>query len=228
MKPDLLIIGDSHSAALRAGCDQLRIACLMASFSGAVWHDGHITYHDELGITSSRKWASSLLDDIRTKLGARHLARAGVPVLFSVGFHLGRLVPGFGWNGHRVFRSGAEVPGDRMAVSSGLLRDYISEFRSSHFELIEGFARDTAVTVVAPPPLNRENYAAFSDAIVEEMERRKLRVFDPRGHFADESGALPEELLEADQVHGNAEYGRLVMKKLIEESFLQMDNRAPA
>ena len=222
MKPDLLIIGDSHSAALRAGCEQLRISCLTAGFSGGSWHKGQISHDDELGITFDRKWGRKRLDGIRAELGTKHLARADIPVLFSAGFHLGRLVPAFGWNGHKVFRSDLEMPEDRMAVSAGFMREYLCAFRSAQIDIIEAFARDTSVTVVAPPPSDRENFLEFGEGIVEEMEGRGLRVYDPRQDFADENGRLPEDLLEADQAHGNARYGQLVVERLIELGLLRL------
>ena len=225
MTPDVLIIGDSHSVALSAGCEQLEISCLTASFSGAIWHDGHISYHDELGIAFSRKWGRKLLDEIRAEIGVEHLAKAGVPVMFSAGFHLGRVVPAFGWSGHKAFRNDVEMPDDRMAVSAGFMREYLCEFRTAQFDLIEGFARHTPVVVVAPPPTDRENFPEFSEATIELMKERGLRVYDPRADFADENGRLPDDLLEADQTHGNARYGQLVVERIIQLGYLKFPCR---
>lgn len=224
MKPDVLIIGDSHAKALQQGCERIGIRTMHAGFSGRNWHEGNIGYHKKTGLWMRRAWAQKKFSDMREQLGVDTLAEPGVPILFSIGFHLGRLVPPFGWNGHTVLSENAAATEDRMIVSKAFLEDYIEAYRSAHFKLIRQFARRTALTVVAPPhSFDRENYAAFRDVISDRIRACGATLYDPKDDLTDDTGLLPDTLLEADGIHGNADYGRRIIEVLLDKGLLTLD-----
>lgn len=223
MKPDVLIIGDSHAKALQNGCEALGLNVMHAGFSGRNWHEGNITHDPETGLWMRRAWAQKKFAEMREQLGTDTLARPGVPVLFSVGFHLGRLVPPFGWNGHVALPDGPARSKDRLSVSRGFVEDYVDAYRAKHFKLIREFAQSADLTVIAPPhSFERENYAAFREVVSERIRACGADLFDSKDNFAGQSGVLPESLLEPDGIHGNTDYGIRVIEALLDRGLLKV------
>ena len=74
MLPDVVIIGDSHSSALLAGCEAHGLSAEVARFSGNLWHAGKLMFHGQHGI-----WPRGLpalqaqILAIRDRLGGRSL-----------------------------------------------------------------------------------------------------------------------------------------------------------
>ena len=228
MKPDVLIIGDSHSDALKQGCDALGISSIHMTFSGRNWHEGVIIPHRKHGIwIKGRRWAQNKFSELKETLGVDNLANSGLPVLGSFGFHLGRMVPPFGWNDHVVFAEMPAEPGPELCVSQGFVEDYVAHYRSPHFSLVRRFARGSDLLIVAPPPaFDRLNFAAFRREVARRIVENGAQLYDPEEDFLDAEGRMPADLLEADAVHGNAAYGRKVVEILVDRELLNLPDRS--
>lgn len=224
MKPDVLVIGDSHAGPLALGCQSLGLEVEHISFSGRNWHEGNIIPHKEHGIwVKKRRWAQKIFLDLKERLGVSNLSQSGLPVLGSFGFHMGRLVPPFGWNGHVSPTPQETMPDNTLHASSGFLRDYIDFYRSPHFRLARDFAAGSKLALIAPPhAFERDNYAAFRHEITRRLSGVGARVYDPNEDFLDpKTGLMRADLMAGDNVHGNEEYGRQLIAKLIERGYFE-------
>lgn len=224
MKPDVLVIGDSHAAPLAWGCEALGLKVEHISFSGRNWHEGNIFPHPEHGIwVMKRRWAQKIFTDLKETLGVDNLAQSGMPVLGSFGYHMGRLVPPFGWHDHVSPAPGEEMPQSALHASSGFVTDYVHAFRNQHFRLAREFAKGSKLALIAPPPaFDRPNYEAFRSEITRRLKGEGAKVYDPKEDFLDpKTGLMQAELLAGDNVHGNEEYGRQLVAKLIERGYLE-------
>lgn len=207
-RPDLLIIGDSHSVALKAGCDAHGLRAELMSFSGNLWHEGHIYLHGEHGLWARGKANQARILAMRERLGGRSLLEPDLPVLASIGFHLGRMVPLFGYRGHVTSKAEFVASPERHFVSSAFVAEYADQFRLPHIRLLRRMARRARVMTVAPPDVYGDrNYSAFMNTIATRMSSAGLSVYDSRDDFADKGSPLPEAYLADDRVHGNALYG---------------------
>ena len=109
-RPDLLIVGDSHSIALKAGCDTLGMDTELLSFSGNLWHLGHIVLHRHHGIWARSPALQHRLQAVAQRFQSAYLPAPDVPVIATFGFHLGR---GFRYLGLRA--GGPEGGGGNLA-----------------------------------------------------------------------------------------------------------------
>lgn len=222
MKPEVLVIGDSHAAPLAWGCEAMGLNVAHISFSGRNWHEGNIIPHKDHGIwVKKRQWAQNIFLGLMDTLGVRNLSQTGLPVLGSFGFHMGRLVPAFGWNEHVSPGHGEAMPAESLHASLGFVADYVDAFRAPHFRLARDFARGSKLALVAPPPaFNRPNYAVFRAEITRRLEKEGARVYDPELDFLDpDTGVMRSEFLAGDNVHGNEDYGRELVQKLISRGY---------
>ncbi|MGV6812698.1 MAG: hypothetical protein ACWA47_10655 [Brevirhabdus sp.] len=224
MKPDVLVIGDSHAAPLAWGCEALGLKVEHISFSGRNWHEGNIIPHDDHGIwVKKRRWAQKIFTDLMEQLGVSNLANTGMPVLGSFGYHMGRLVPPFGWNDHVSPAEDEPFPENHLHASSAFVSDYVHLYRNPHFRLARNFARGSRLALIAPPPaFSRPNYKAFRLEITRRLMAEGAAVYDPEEDFIDpETGVMRPELLAGDNIHGNEEYGRQLVSKLIERGYFE-------
>ncbi len=218
--PDLLIVGDSHSVAIKAGCDANGLDAALLSFSGNHWHAGNVVLHREHGLWVRGDAMQDRIRAVRARLGGTGVLRPDLPVLASVGFHLGRLVPPFGFRGHVTRKADFNADGESIFASSGLVTAYAEAFRSNHIRFLRRMARHAPVTIVAPPPLyDQPNYAAFCDAISGMIRAAGLTFYDPREDWGD-GAPLGQEFLAEDGVHGNADYGRLLVGHMIDRGLI--------
>lgn len=215
-EPEVYFIGDSHCAALLAGARSLGIAADGVSWSGSTWHDGRFALNEN-GITPrGLPHAGRLMDALRGRLGRDRVVPPGRPVVSTLGFHLGRLVPPYGWNGHEALPRDEGFPTDTDVTSRAFLRDYIRHHRSRHFRIARRWARQERLILVAPPPaFERPSYRAFREELLTWYQGEGLQVFDPTPEFAREKGGLvPPALLEEDGIHGTPEYGARVLRAM--------------
>lgn len=232
MKPDapvapvLSIVGDSHAIALREGAAQLGIPALGINFSGNFWHAGRFRYGRNGFFVMRLPEIQRKLDTERARAGGACLFGAGVPVLTTAGFHLGRLVPPFGWNGHVTAAEYGRWPGQDEAASSDFVADYIDHFRERHFRLLRQVGRRGKVIVVAPPPIvRRPNYDTFRAVLVQRIRALGVEVYDPREDFAPGYAPMDAALIAEDGVHGNADYGAAVIRNLMQKGLLALPGK---
>lgn len=227
MTPDVLVLGDSHAAALIAGCRALELVADGLSFSGHGWHSGRFSF-DEASVAltlTDMPAAERLLARLTERQGANPFGQ-GIQTICSLGFHTGLMLPSFVGSGHVLAASAPRVDGlPEMLVSEGFVLDYVRALRRNHIGLIRAIAQQGRTVVVAPPPTDpRPEAAAFRAAICQAMTGTGLTVYDPARDFAGPDGVLSDPaLLEADGHHGNAEYGRQVVERLFEHGFLRLE-----
>jgi hypothetical protein len=223
MQPDVIIIGDSHTAALRDGCVVLGLNAGLLYISGNLWHAGIAEFHAGAGLHFARRPAlQRRVADLRAVIGGGSLFGRHVPVIASFGYHLGRLVPPFtGW-GHTA--DAAAFAADRPALfaSHGLVAATVAHYRDTHIGILARAASLCELTVVAPPIVQADATAhAFACHITQRLQGAGVRVHDPRMGRAYDGVTLEERLLSADRVHGNAAYGAQVIGELLAQGLIR-------
>ncbi len=223
MQPDVLIIGDSHTAALQAGCAALGLNAALFYLSGNHWHAGAAAFHAEAGLQFARRPVlQRRVSAIRGSMGGASLFNAHVPVIASFGYHLGRLVPPFASWGHTT--DAAEFAGgaDRHFATAGLMAATVAHFRDSHIGILAQASRLCDLMVVAPPMVTADATAhGFACHITARLQAAGVRVHDPRGGRAYDGVTLDEGLLSSDRVHGNAAYGAQVIGDLLAQGLIR-------
>lgn len=220
--PDLLIIGDSHSIALKAGCDALGLKTELLSFSGNIWHAGHVVFTRRKGLWVYGKRSQTRIADLRARLGGAEVLSQDLPVLVSAGFHMGRIVPPFGMRRHFAEASQFEQDEDGLFASRALVEAYARHYRGAHVELLRQMARRAPVVAVAPPNIYpNSNYSAFHDVIAGMIRSAGVTFYDPREDFGGPGQALGEEYRAPDRGHGNAAYGAKLIGRMLEQGLIR-------
>ena len=221
MLPDVIIIGDSHSNAILAGCTAHGIRAEMARFSGNFWHAGHVHFNAQHGI-----WVRGLADlqkgilDLRERLGGRSLLSRDVPVIGCFAYHLGRIVPPFGFNNHVTDAAGFAADPQASYASRAMVEAAVEEARAGHIRLVQRMARHCDLTMVVPPDLfPASNYTRFSDAISRRIRAAGVRLCDPSAQLFAGKG-LGADYIYADGVHGNERYGTEAVGLMLAEGLL--------
>jgi hypothetical protein len=206
--PEVLILGDSHSIALKSGCDAQGIRADILSFSGNLWHMGHVSLHHIHGITVRSKVQFERIAALRQRLGGTTVTRPDLPIIASAGFYLGRLVAPFNSRGHVTDAEGFAADESSLFASRGLTEAYVRHWRTPHITFLKRLARRAPLTIVAPPPVYPwPNYPMVIDIITRMMRDAGLAVYDPRDDLATGGRTLSPDYLAQDQVHGNERYG---------------------
>lgn len=219
--PDLLILGDSHTAALKAGCDAHGLKADVLGFSGNFWHAGHIFLNRALDLRVRGAAMQARIKAVEESLGGGSVLRPDLPVLASVGFHLGRLVPPFGFGNFATEQAGFDAAEDRLFASSALVSDYALHFRGGHLRFLRRLSRLVPLTVVAPPHFyTGQNYAAFYGFLADAIRGTGVRFCDPREAWGGHGAPLGPEFLSADGVHGNEAYGARIVGHMVEEGLI--------
>ena len=219
--PDLLILGDSHCTALADGCAAHGLRAEVLAFSGNLWHGGHISLDRRQGLRVRGAAMQARLDAVRDRLGGGPVFRPDLPVLASVGFHLGRLVPPFGLYGHVARADEFEAADDRLFASSALVAAYVAHFRARQIRFLVRVARMAPLTAVAPPPFyTLPNYRAIYDEVVRAIRRAGVTLYDPRDDWGGDAPLGPAWLA-ADGVHGNAAYGAKLIGQMIDRGLIR-------
>ena len=222
-RPELLIVGDSHAIALRGGCEALGVTSELLSFSGNLWHLGHIVMHRKRGIWARSPALQKRLQETALRLGSDALPAADVPVVATFGYHLGRIVPQFHAGGHCA--NAAEFLGDenRHFVSQAMLDAYIAHFRRSLVQVLKRMAGRAPLIAVAPPLIHESaNYPEFMDTISDMIQAEGIRFINPCDTLFGRRKALPAEFLTADGGHGDAIYGAMVIQLLRDQGLIRV------
>lgn len=214
---DAMILGDSHAIALKAGCDLLGLNTAMLSLSGNFWHAKLIGLHQSRGLVA-KGGAQGRVRSVKAKYGLDTIPQPGLPIIASFGFHLGRILPMFGADGHRTAAAEFLADAQTLFVSNALMSDYVDSFRRYHITLLRRIARQVPTVLVAPPWLTNDgNAQAFAAEILSRMQAGGLTTVDPCTALFGQGGTLPEALREADGNHGTAEYGAQVITHLLNQ-----------
>lgn len=203
-RPDLVIVGDSHSAALFAAAKDRGLDARMLYLSGNIWHGGLMRWHGVRGLdVRSGPRLRSEVAGFAAEVGGC-VFPADVPVLASFGYHLGRLAGLFG--------RGADEP---PVVSAAFFDAWMEHHRRPLLRILRAAGARCDLTVVAPPQVME---GALPDRmagwITAACDRIGLRVFDPR-RAPGLCGPLADALRTPDRVHGNAAYGALVLDRVL-------------
>ena len=220
-EPDLLILGDSHSVALKAGCDALGVRAEMLSFSGNIWHQGLVSLHRNRGIFVRNRAFQQRVAELAARLGRGNVLSPEVPVLASFGFHLGRIVPPFGYNGHRTDAAGFLADETSQFASRALAEAYVRHFRQGHVRMLRRLSEMVPTVAVAPPDIfGAANYPLFITIVKEMIRAAGVPLFDPCAELFPGQAGLPGEFLTEDGVHGNAAYGERVISLLLDRGLI--------
>jgi hypothetical protein len=217
-RPDIMILGDSHSIALQTGCQANGMKVAMLSFSGNLWHQGLIGLHRTTGIrVRGRGGWQRRVTDLAAALGRANVLSPEVPVLASFGFQLGRIVPPFGFNGHRADPEEFLAEPAAQFASRALVEAYALHFRQAHLMMLHRLSRLVPVVAVFPPLVFASgNYASFVALMKAKIAETGVPWFDPCATLFPGAPAVPEDYLAADGVHGNARYGAEAIGRMID------------
>lgn len=224
MHPDLLIIGDSHTAALQEAAVARGLRSEMLYISGNFWHENQMRPNRAHGLAQPhRRGLNRRIVDFTTQAGGPAFRR-DVPVLASIGYHLGRLVPLFSRHGHTPDAAHFAENDGLLFVTDDFLMSYILHHRDNLFRLLRYGAQNAKLTVVAPPMIQTDPVALYiGRRITTALRKHGLTVFDPRDEEDWAGGPLPEHLRAPDGVHGNAAYGAEVLDRLSRRGLLTAD-----
>jgi len=167
------------------------------------------------------------------KMAGRLIARSGHPVITadaSWAFILGH--PGFLFNAWRDHRT-VSVPGELQPVSKAALTAAITGQFKHVLEFFDalGTAKLRFVLILPPPPRRNKTRSPQQILTVDEAARRVLSnravrsggaLLEPPQGTVDGAGFLKPEFCagprpdgKEDPHHANAEYGRLMLEKLL-------------
>lgn len=208
--PDLVIVGDSHSAALYEAAAARGLDARMLYISGNHWHDGLVRWHRLRGLDApaNRRLRAQILRFAQDQGGS--VFPRNVPILACFGYHLGRLTGPFQRHGHDT-----DPAGEGSFVSPAFLRGYVMAQRRHLVENLRRAARLRDLTVIAPPVVQAVPVAqAMAGVLTDAMLAAGLRVFDPR-RTAGFEGLLPDDQRSDDTVHGNVVYGGRVLDAVL-------------
>lgn len=220
-EPDLLILGDSHSVALKAGCDALSVRAEMLSFSGNIWHQGLVSLHRHRGIFVRNRGFQRRVAELSARLGRGNVLSPEVPVLASFGFHLGRIVPPFGYTGHRTDADGFLADEASQFASRALAEAYVRHYRQGHVRMLKRLSDVVPTIAVAPPDVfGAVNYPLFVGIVKEMIRAAGVTLLDPCAELFPGRSGLPEALVAEDGVHGNAAYGERVIGLMLDRGLI--------
>lgn len=206
----LVLIGDSHSAALYQAAQMQGMACKMLYLSGNHWHENRIRAHRLRGLWAGyRPGLQQQIDAFAAGLGGSVFPQGAV-VLASFGFHLGRLVPLL-----RRFGHAATLEQGKLFLTQGFLESFISHHRGQLHRALRHAHGQCRLVVMAPPVVQDDPLALHVTGLMVTMLRKQgLTVFSPQEEPDWQGRPLPASLRGADGVHGNAAYGAELLKRL--------------
>lgn len=238
--PRAILVGDSHVLALQQGCEALGIPVAMLKSGGIHWNAGKIrVFAPRRRRTPVMPKLESAVRALERQLSVTDVFDSGLPVIASVGFHVGHLARGFGGAGHVAGRPPAGLSVEEtdgcLFASQAVLEAFVNARRARHFKLLSHIAGKCRLTVVLPPraPKNegkirfRHNIEALTSCIAGRLTRMGLEVYDPNAEFAGDGAPLPWSLVNEDGFHGTPEYGLRVVERLVARGALET-GAAPA
>ncbi|PIE14454.1 MAG: hypothetical protein CSA70_01480 [Rhodobacterales bacterium] len=223
----LLIVGDSHTRALQAGCDEKGIRNQTLTLSGTAWFEADVQYHDDSGLCSSRrKWVAEAAEKMGARVGHKNPFKAGLPVLISC-MNLGRMLAAYRWRGHQYVDDMTD-PRTELPLSRGMMAAYVEEQVARPLALIRELkTKGTSLSVVAPPNFTGQKQAIFAtNAFARAVRALDVPCFNPWDHLPKGATMLPKEHAHRDGSHGNEVYGRWVIDHLVDSGAVKL--RAPA
>jgi len=225
----LLILGDSHSIALKDGCDALGIPAHLLSLSANFWHGGYIVPHRRLGLWARGALPQTRIVETLRDLDSPALFGPDIFVIATFGFHLGRVVPPFSLRGHLADSAEFDAVAESQFASSALIAAYAAHHRGALVALMRRIARRSPMVLVTPPRLagHNGNYRAFFEEIKSSIIMAGVPLYDPCADLFPETCAVPAALVMSDNLHGTPEYGARVIAGLL-ESGLMSDAAVPA
>jgi hypothetical protein len=215
-RPDLVIVGDSHTAALHKAARARGWDARLVYLSGNFWHEGAIRWHRDQGLAAVRR------PPVERQIRAA-AARAGgtvfppdVPVIASFGYHLGRLLPLLRRRGHTPDAADFDARPEAQFVSRAMTEAWLDHHRNLLRRILRAAARRSPLVVVAPPVVQDDPADAVLAGIVTGwLEADGVTVFDPRREEGFGPAPLPARLRTPDGVHGTEEYGAMVLDRLV-------------
>jgi len=221
--PDLIVLGDSHSNALVAGCLAHGLNVEMLRFSGNFWHSGQVRFNRQYGVwVRNSPPNQALVTDLYKRLGDRSFLSPDLPILGSFGFHLGRMVPRFAMNGHETDGPRFLANPDAQFASSALLSAFVAALRVDHFTTAQRLSRFGTLTMVAPPDVfGPSNYQSFRHEIVKQLRDAGTKVYDPNPDLSPTGQAILPDYITADGVHGNDAYGEKVIGMMLKRGLIK-------
>jgi hypothetical protein len=210
--PDLLIFGDSHTAALELAMREEGFSTVLLYINGNHWHAGGFVYSAAHGFTRPGSgYIKRRIAKARADMGGTLFSPDRV-VLASVGYHLGRLCPAMTRRGHTVDEAAFDAKAEASFLSEALMEAMITAQRKPLWDMLGAMAKDCVLVVVAPPILSddllQHKAATF---ITRSLRERGVMVWDPREQEGAMGQPLAPEFRAADGVHGNVLYGRAVL-----------------
>ncbi len=222
MRPEYLVLGDSHSNALVEGLIAHGKTTEMLRFSGNYWHNGEIVQHDTYGIWSrSKRWPRGQISQLAQRMGEATVITPSVPVVATFGYHLGRLVSPLQTTDHVADADEFAANPQAQFVSQGFVQHYVTQFRSPLIRAARRISRRAPLLLVAPPVLPANATArVFHAEITRQMRNSGMVVFDPNTQFLDPDQPFPPDWITPDNAHGNAAYGTALVGALIDQGLL--------
>lgn len=223
MRPELLIVGDSHTAALQEAAIARGMRSEMLYISGNFWHENKMRPHPTQGLAiPHRRGLNRKVAEFAESVGGTVFPK-DLPVLASIGYHLGRLVPRFARNGHTPDPNHALADEDLLFVSDAFLTAYIFHHRNSLYRLLRLAGQNANLLVIAPPMVQADPVALyFAARITRILREHGITVFDPREEPDWADRPLPEQLRAPDGVHGNAAYGEEVLSRIFGRNLINL------
>lgn len=222
MQPDLVIVGDSHTAALHEGAVAGGFRSELLYISGNHWHENRMLRHQTQGLSAPyRPGLNRTIAAFAKKVGGS-VFPADIPVLASIGYHLGRLSPMLKRTGHSPDADEVAQDESLLFLSEAFVTSYIFAHRDSLFRVLR-YARQKADLIVVAPPIIRADPISLHLAarITSILRANGIQVFDPREE-ADWAGQpLPEHFRAPDMVHGNAAYGAEVLARIFDRGLIR-------
>ncbi|MEF3048249.1 hypothetical protein [Pseudotabrizicola sp. L79] len=223
MRPDLLIVGDSHCGALQEAAVASGLNSKMLFLSGNLWHENRMRPHPTQGLSVPHRPALNRRIAAFAAEAQSSVFPKDIPVLASIGYHLGRLVPPFARHGHSPDPTHAATEDAALFTSDAFLTGYIFHHRSSLFRLLRLASQDARLLVIAPPMIQTDPVALHVAARITRILRDNgIAVFDPREEPDWADAPLPEHLRAPDGVHGNPAYGAEVLSRLFDRNLIRM------
>ena len=213
--PDLLIMGDSHTAALELAMREEGFSTALLYINGNHWHAGGFAYDAANGLNRPGSgYIKRRIARARAEMGGV-MFREDRVVLASIGYHLGRLCPGMLRRGHTVDMAAFDANPEASFISDGMMEAMIAAQRRPLWDMLAAIAKECVLVVVAPPILSDDalmNKAARF--ITRSLRERGVMVWDPREQAGPLGRPLADDLRAADGVHGNVAYGRAVLDEI--------------
>jgi hypothetical protein len=217
--PDLLVFGDSHTAALDIALREDGLKTALLYINGNYWHAGGFVHDPVNGIARPGFVAvKRRVARARAEMGGR-LFQSDQLVLASAGYHLGRLCPGIARRGHVIDDSSFDARPEASFLSAAMLEAIVTEQRKDLWDMLAKIAQDCVLVVVAPPILTDDPLTnRVARFITRSLRERGVMVWDPREQPGALGQPLPANMRAPDGVHGNVHYGRAVLDQIFPTS----------